>query len=206
MTRVLLIPGSTHDRSLHTAALRTAARFAPAGFTVTRYDGLRDLPAFVPGEQPPEVVTALRRQVRDADALLVCTPEYAGSLPGSLKNLFDHLVDAGDLDGKPAAWLSVALPGQDEGAYAALETVLSHGGARLVRSACIRIPLSIAAVGADGLVVDEQLRTAASDILQTLARSLVAEPPREQPSWQAYSSLYPMVMRPGTAAFRDRGA
>jgi chromate reductase len=143
MTRILLIPGSTREDSLHVAALRTAARLAPAGSTATLYDGLRDLPAFVPGQQPmPGAVAFLRPQVEAADAVLFSTPEYAGSLPGSLKNLLDWLVAGGSLDGKPVAWLSVAAPGQDDGARATLETALEHARARLLRSACVRIPLS----------------------------------------------------------------
>ena len=196
MTRILLITGGTSEGSLHTAALRTAAVFAPADLTVTIYDGLRGLPAFVPGEQPvPEPVARLRDEVAAARALLFSTPEYAGSLPGSLKNLLDWLVDGGDLSAKPAAWLSVAAPGQDESALTALQTALSYGNAKLLRPACIRVPLDPAAIDAQGLVTDPQLHRAAQDILQALGRSAAAPRPRAQPSWQAYSSVFPVIMR-----------
>jgi chromate reductase len=203
MSRILLISGSTRDGSLDMAALRTAARFAPAEITATLYDGLRVLPAFVPGEQyPPDAVARLRQQVNAADALLFSTPEYAGSLPGSLKNLLDWLIDGGELDGKPAAWLSVAAPGQGEGARAALEDVLGHGNARLLRAACIRVPLDLGMVD-NGIVTDPRLHVALLDMLQALARSLAVPPPRAQPSWQAYSSLYPMVQAQDKSAPRD---
>ena len=195
MTRILLVSGSTREGSLHAAALRTAARLAPPEITATRYDGLRDLPAFVPGEPaPPLVVTALRNRVGTADGLLFCTPEYAGSLPGALKNLLDWLVDGGELDGKPAAWLSVAAAGQDEGAHATLETVLAHGNARLLRPACIRTPLTLDSVDAHGIVTDPRLHMALQDMLRALARATAAAS-RPQPSWQAYSSLYPVIQR-----------
>ena len=196
MTRILLITGGTSEGSLHTAALRTAIRFAPADLTATLYDGLRGLPAFVPGEQPvPAAVARLRDEVGAAAALLFSTPEYAGSLPGSLKNLLDWLVDGGDLSGKPAAWLSVAAPGHDESALTALQTALSFGNARLLRPACIRVPLDPAAVDAQGTVTDPQLHRAVQDILQSLGRSAGPARPRAQPSWQAYSSVFPVVMR-----------
>jgi chromate reductase, NAD(P)H dehydrogenase (quinone) len=204
MTRILLISGSTLEGSLHTAALRTAARFAPAGIAAALFEGLRTLPAFVPGEQiSPGAVALLRHRVDAADALLFSTPEYAGSLPGSLKNLLDWLADDGALVGKPVAWLSVAAPGQDEGARAMLETVLAHANARVLRPACIRIPLSPDAVDAQGIVTDPRLHMALLDQLQALARSLAAPEPRPQPSWQAYSSLFPVVpARPDTSVFR----
>src|SRR5689334_12124837 len=104
MTRILLISGNPRADSLHTAALRTAARFAPPEISASLYDGLPGLPAFVPGEySPPDPVTFLRLQVSAADAVLFCTPEFAGYLPGSLKNLLDWLVDGGDLTGTPVA-------------------------------------------------------------------------------------------------------
>ncbi|BBH66360.1 hypothetical protein ACTI_30450 [Actinoplanes sp. OR16] len=206
MTRVLLISGSTRDGSLHTAALRTAASHAAEGITADLYAGLAALPAFLPGDpNPPSAVTALRRQVTQADALLVSTPEYAGSLPGSLKNLLDWLVDGGELRGKAAAWLSVVGPGVDDGARTSLESVLEHGGAKLLRPACVRIPLDMATIGADGLVADPRLHVALQDMVAALVRSLMAHQDRPQPSWQAHSSVYPVVQRQDAPSF-PRGA
>jgi chromate reductase len=196
MTRILLITGSTRDDSLHTAALRTAARVAPGGITATVFDGLATVPPFVPGELAVRgAMPLIRHIVGEAEALLFCTPEYAGSLPGTLKNLLDHLVAGGDLHGKPAAWLSVAAAGQDDGARAELEKVLRHGGARVLANACVRIPLRVDAVDASGLVNDAQLHVALRDMLSSLAGALSAPPQRDQPSWQAYSSVYPIVQQ-----------
>jgi hypothetical protein len=57
------------------------------------------------------------------------------------------------------------------------------------------VPLDPAAVDADGVVTDPQLHRALADILQALVRSAAAPKPRAQPSWQAYSSVFPVVMR-----------
>jgi NAD(P)H-dependent FMN reductase len=207
VTRILLISGSTREGSLHTAVLRMAARFAPADIAVDLYDDLRSLPAFVPGLQaPPAAAVLLQHRVQTADATLFSTPQYAGSLPGSLKNLLDWLVDGGQLGGKPVAWFSVTPPSQDEGALAALQAVLDHGNARLLRSACIRMPVGPNAVDAQGTVTDPRVPMALVDTMRALARSLAAPPPRQQPSWQAYSSLYPMVppRRDPSAVRHDR--
>jgi chromate reductase, NAD(P)H dehydrogenase (quinone) len=194
MTRILLISGSTSQGSLHTAALRTAAWYAPPEIGAMLFDGLRDLPAFVAGQRPaPGAVTLLRTQINAADAVLISTPEFAGSMPGSLKNLLDWLVDGGELTGKPVAWLSLALPGQDEAALATLETVLEHAAARLLRPACIRIPVDINTVDPQGLSNDPQLHQALQDALNALTRALQAPQQREQPSWQTYSSVFPVI-------------
>jgi len=108
--RVLLISGSTRAGSTNTAVLRTAAAVAPPGLTTVMYGGLADLPAFNPDDDHEPLhpaVADLRRQMGVADAVLFCTPEYAGALPGSFKNLLDWSVGEGMYD-KPAAWLNVS--------------------------------------------------------------------------------------------------
>jgi chromate reductase len=203
MTRILLISGSTSEDSLHSAVLRTAVRHAPADIATDRYDGLRDLPAFVPGERnPPPAVVSLRERVLAADAILFSTPEYAGSLPGSLKNLLDWLVAGGELYGKAAAWLSVTPPGQDEGALVALEAVLGHGNARLLRAGCIRLPLTPSVIDHEGQIGDPQLHLAVVDMLQGLSRWSVTPEQRKTPSWQAYSSVLPVIARRNPSPFR----
>jgi chromate reductase, NAD(P)H dehydrogenase (quinone) len=169
MTRILLLSGSTRHGSTNTAALRTLAAKAPDGVTADLYAGLAALPAFVPGDAPaPGPVTELRDQVTAADAVLICTPEYAGTLPGSLKNLLDWLVGSGELNDKPVAWLSVAASGRGDGALATLEMVLGYVDARLIRAACARVPVDRGSLTADGLIDDPRLGA----VLTTFAREL----------------------------------
>lgn len=155
--RVLLISGSTRSGSANTAALATAAELAPAGVTPVAYDGLAGLPAFNPdddGDRLPPAVAALRREIAAAAAVVFCTPEYAGTLPGSLKNLLDWTVGGGEMYGKPAAWVNVAAPGRGAGATATLASVLSYVGAVVVETACRDIPVPRTAVTTEGTVSD----------------------------------------------------
>ncbi|ONH31377.1 NADPH-dependent FMN reductase [Pseudofrankia asymbiotica] len=170
-TRVLLISGSTRDGSTNTAALRTALAAAPDGVTADLYDGLARLPAFVPGDGEPvhPAVAELRRRIDAADAVLFCTPEYAGSLPGSLKNLLDWTVGGGELYGKPVAWINVAAEGRGGGADATLATVLGYVGAVVATPGPVRIPVARDAVGSDGLVGDERVRAALGGVLDLVA-------------------------------------
>jgi NAD(P)H-dependent FMN reductase len=74
-----------------------------------------------------------------AGGVVLCTPEYAGTLPGSLKNLLDWTVGGGELYGKPAAWINVAAPGRGTGADATLRTVLGYVGADQLPSSGVRV-------------------------------------------------------------------
>lgn len=84
-----------------------------------------------------------------ADAVLFCTPEYAGTLPGSFKNLLDWTVGSGELYGKPVAWINVANAGRGEGAQATLVTVLGYVGAVIIEPACTHLAVGHHAVGPD---------------------------------------------------------
>ncbi|MBL7253931.1 NADPH-dependent FMN reductase [Paractinoplanes lichenicola] len=204
MTRILLISGSTRADSLQTAALRTAARFAPDDINAGLFEGLRGVPAFVPGETDPhDTVVLLRHQVRIADAVLISTPEYAGTLPGSLKNLLDWLIEDNLLDGKPVAWLSVSGEGEDFGARATLETVLSHTNAKVLRAACIRVPIDPSTIDESGLITDALLLQALQDALQALVRVLSMSENKPRPAWQHYSTVLPVIERRDKSSLPD---
>jgi len=140
---VLLICGSVRTGSTNAAALVTAAAVAPDGITTIRYPGLHALPHFNPDldrDPLPAPVAELRAAIAQADALLFSTPEYAGALPGALKNLLEWTVGGVETSDKPAGWLNVAPPGRGEAAHAELATVLRYTGARVVEGACVRVP------------------------------------------------------------------
>ncbi|GAA4856464.1 NADPH-dependent FMN reductase [Actinomycetospora corticicola] len=162
MTTVLLVSGSTRAGSTNTALLRTAAAMDPARTRL--YDGLAALPAFNPDddvEPLPPAVADLRGALAAADALLICTPEYAGALPGAFKNLLDWTVGGAEMPGLPVGWINaagVAAPTGGRGAHTELATVLGYVQARVVDAACRRVPLTRAQVGDDGLIADPAVR------------------------------------------------
>jgi len=138
------------------------------------YSGLAQLPAFTPDEEtpPPAAVSALRRELAAADAVVFCTPEYAGSVPGSLKNLLDWTVGSGELYGKPVAWINVAAEGRGTGADAMMATVLGYVGAETIAHACTRVPVPRNAVGEDGVVHGDEQRAQLAEILTTILEHL----------------------------------
>ena len=177
--RLLLVSGSTRAASTNTAVLRTAATLAVEQTSTVLYGGLADLPAFNPDDDHdplPPPVAHLRAQLAGCDAVLFCTPEYAGALPGSFKNLLDWTVGGGEMYGKPVAWInvsSVAAPTGGAQAHASLASVLGYIGADVVAAACARAPMSRDAVGPDGTVTDPQVRRQLSTTLWELARHVL---------------------------------
>jgi NAD(P)H-dependent FMN reductase len=177
MAKLLLISGSLRGGSTNSATMRTAAALAPDGTRAEVYDGMGRLPHFNPDDDPadgigldPEVA-ALREALAEVDALLLSTPEYAGALPGSFKNLLDWTVGGGQTSGMPVAWINVsgtAAPSGGADAHDSLRKVLGFTGAEIVEAAVLRLPLSRDDVGEDGLITPPEARAGA------IARSLDA--------------------------------
>ncbi len=90
MTRILGIAGSLRRDSFNKQALRAAQKLVPQGTTLEIFD-LDGIPLFNQDDEksPPAKVVELKRRIREADAILLCTPEYNYSVPGVLKNAID---------------------------------------------------------------------------------------------------------------------
>ena len=138
--KVLGISGSLRSGSYNTQLLRAAEELLPAEVEFVVYDGLKDVPPFDEDddfEPAPAAVTALRRAIGEADAVLIATPEYNSSVPGVLKNALDWVsrpIATNTLRNKP-----VAVVGASTGAFGAvwaqaeLRKVLAAIGANEVR-------------------------------------------------------------------------
>ena len=169
--RVLLVSGSTRAGSGNTAALATTAAVAPRRVTTVVYDGLARLPAFNPdddGDRVPREVAELREEITAADAVLFCTPEYAGTLPGSFKNLLDWTVGGGQLYGKPAAWINVAALAAARARRTPWRPCSVTLAPIIVETACRRIPVDRAAVSQDGTISDPRFRAEAAEVWNAL--------------------------------------
>ncbi|CAN5574726.1 hypothetical protein BH20ACT18_BH20ACT18_07070 [soil metagenome] len=176
--RLLLVCGSLRAGSTNAAVLKTVQAVAPGGVETASYDGMGVLPHFNPDddyEPLPPAVTDLRAGVAAARAVLFCTPEYAGALPGSFKNLLDWTVGGGEIYGKPVAWINVsgtAAPTGGADAHESLRKVLGYVGAEIVEDACSAIPVARRLVDADGLIRDDEIRARLARVLDALAGHL----------------------------------
>jgi chromate reductase, NAD(P)H dehydrogenase (quinone) len=115
--KVVAVAGSIRAGSTTGALVAKIAGLAPTDVTVDVWDDLGGLPPFSPdddGDTPPASVAAFRARLRDADAVILCTPEYAFGMPGALKNGLDWLVSSGELNRRPVAALA-ASPSADGG-------------------------------------------------------------------------------------------
>lgn len=142
------------------------------------YESLIELPHFSPIldiEPPPESVAALRSLLRNADAIIICTPEYAFSMPSVLKNALEWSVSSGEINEKPTATISTSpLYGGGELAHQELLMVLKAVGARIPDGGSVTVRSTRKRITQEGAIVDPELgRELRSmlDAIRGLARS-----------------------------------
>ena len=150
--KVLALVGSLRAASINRQIAELAAAVAPAGVTVTVFEGLGELPFYneeiddaMSTDAPPVApVAALRAAAAGADAALVVTPEYNGSFPAVVKNAIDWLsrpFGDGALKEKPLAVIGGSF-GQYGGVWAHDATRKSFGiaGARVIETIKLSVP------------------------------------------------------------------
>lgn len=172
MIRILAISGSLRAASSNTILLRAATKLAPEGIEIALYGGLGDLPHFNPDLEAsePAAVTDLRLRIRDADGLLISSPEYAHGVPGVLKNALDWLVGGEEFIGKPVALLNAAPRATH--AQAMLTETVTVMSARLVREASIDVPLLGRHLDEAGILANREISSALRAAMMTFGRAI----------------------------------
>ncbi len=111
---VAAIVGSLRRNSYNRGLLRTAMLLRPDRIHLYEVP-IHDLPYYNEDYERrgfPAVVREYRAQLDRADALLICTPEYAYSIPGVLKNALDWTVrpvQQSPVRGKPLAIMGASM-------------------------------------------------------------------------------------------------
>lgn len=140
--RLLAISGSARAASTNTAMLECLCQHAPANVDLVVYRRVADLPVFSPdreGANRPPVVRDFINAIRQADGIILASPEYVRAIPGGLKNAIDWLVSGDEIIGKPIVLAHASHRGADM--LAALRLVLATVTQRFCPDLFLQFPL-----------------------------------------------------------------
>ncbi len=169
---ILAISGSLRADSTNSAIVRAIAGMAPADTRIRIYNGLGDLPHYNPEidtEAPPASVADLRARIARADGVLICTPEYAFGMPGSLKNMLDWLVSSGEFLGKLVVAISASpLESGGASAHEQLVKTLRVLTADVVEKGSVTFPFVRRLINSTGAVADDEAAARLRAVLDAL--------------------------------------
>jgi chromate reductase len=172
--KVLGVAGSLRRASFNRALLRAAQDQAPEGLVIEIFD-LAAVPLYngdVEAEGDPEGVAAFKQAIRDADAVLMVTPEYNHGVPGVMKNAIDWA--SRPPLGSPLAGKPVALMGASTGrggtalAQQQLREALEFPRAFVLDEPQVLVPEAYLRFDGHGELADEGIRAELAELLDTL--------------------------------------
>jgi chromate reductase, NAD(P)H dehydrogenase (quinone) len=173
--RILALAGSLRQGSFNRGLLRAAEELAPEWVDVQFFD-IGTLPFFnedIEAVGDPEPVRRFKEAIRDANAVLIATPEYNGVMPGVLANAIDW---ASRPTGRSVLRNKlVAVMGAVQGrsgsvnAQAALRGVLSRLGAVVVPDPQVLVPQASRLFDEQVNLRDEDTREEIRQLVEALA-------------------------------------
>lgn len=153
---ILAISGSLKSTSSNTTILKYISTLYPDTIEFSFFNDLDKLPHFNPDkEEGTHAVADLKQYIQKADGVIICTPEYAFGVPGSLKNALDWTVSTGDLNDKPVVAISASpLNTGGDKALTSLLLTLSALGTKMTEHSSLSIA-NLAGKIKNGEVIDD---------------------------------------------------
>jgi chromate reductase len=114
--KILAVCGSTRKTSSNLNLIHAIEDLTIDKFEISIFDGLAEIPHFNPdldNGAPPVAVVQFRKLLKEADGVLICTPEYAMGVPGTLKNAIDWTVSSCEFSHKPVALITASSLGEN---------------------------------------------------------------------------------------------
>ncbi len=153
--KILALCGSTRKNSTNLNLIKAIADLTKDKFEIGLFDGLTEIPHFNPDldtDNPPRQVVDFRKQLKEADGILICTPEYAMGVPGTLKNAIDWTVSSMEFSHKPTALITASSQG--EKAHASLLETLKVIEADITNETQLLISFVKTKVSQDGKITN----------------------------------------------------
>lgn len=173
---ILAICGSTRENSTNLQLIHAIGKLTTAIWNIEIYDGLALLPHFNPDldkDSPPPIVDIFRNKIRNAAGILICTPDYIFSLPGSLKNAIEWTVSTTLFSKKPAAIITAS--GLGEKAHESLQLIMKTIEAEIPGSSQLLIRGARNKVNDSGEITDETTLSGIKELIRSFTATLSAD-------------------------------
>ena len=169
MKNILAVSGSLRTQSANLKILEHIAEMFAGEANFKIYDDLAGLPPFNPDldtASPPFEVESWREQIKNADAVLICTPEYIFGVPGALKNAIDWTVSSAEFMYKPTALITASSLG--EKAHESFLLTLKTIEAKIDETTSLLISGARTKLNGEGKIADEKTLDSVRKLMNAL--------------------------------------
>ena len=166
--KILAICGSTRANSANLQLIRFVEQISADHLQFEIYNDLDKLPHFNPDldkDVAPAIVEEFRNKIKNADGVLICTPEYVFSLPGSLKNAIEWCVSTTLFSEKPVALITASAHGAK--AHESLQLIMRTIYAQLREDTQLLIQGAKGKLNANGEVADDTTARQLKNLIST---------------------------------------
>jgi len=153
--KILAISGSTRSESTNLYLIKAIIHLTNGIFEINLFKDLTKIPHFNPDldhEKSPQEVIAFRNELKQADGILICTPEYAMGVPGTLKNAIDWTVSSCEFSHKPTALITASSVG--EKGHASLVETLKIIEAKITEETQLLISFAKTKINNENKIID----------------------------------------------------
>lgn len=137
---ILAIIGSASSNSANHKLVEHIACLANEKITLTIYTNLKSLPHFDPElstTNPPKEIFEFRRNIEQADGIIISTPEYIFSIPSGLKNAIEWCIATTVFSDKPIGLITASASGQK--GHEELQLIMKTAIANFTDKTCLLI-------------------------------------------------------------------
>lgn len=164
--KIFAITGSTRKNSSNYKILKYISEHIKPNFEVEIFEDLDRIPHFNPDldtENPPEEIRLFRNKIMEADGIIICTPEYVFSLPGSLKNALEWCVSITIFSNKKVGLITASASG--EMGYEQLLLIMKTLEAKFDDNTQLLIQGIRGKIDAEGKIINEETEVALQNFI-----------------------------------------
>ncbi|MBA4197696.1 MAG: FMN reductase [Chitinophaga sp.] len=156
LKQIFIINGSASSNSSNEKLIRLFVQQTKNIFSCTVFNELKSLPHFNPelsADNPPAIIQSFRQSIANADAVLICTPEYVFSIPSGLKNCLEWCVATMVFTDKPLGIITASAHGQK--GHAELQLIMQTLSARFTEATTLLIQGIKGKMNEKGMLTDK---------------------------------------------------
>lgn len=166
--KIIGINGSASSNSSNLSILKIIAQKGQSDFGMIILDDLSELPHFktdLTNENTPEKIIAFRNQIKNADGIIICTPEYVFSIPSGLKNAIEWCVSTTVFSKKPIGLITASASG--EKAHAELQLIMETVETRFTNETTLLIQGVKGKINNESKIIESETENELNAFLQS---------------------------------------